>query len=62
MKNSKVLAIALGLPSSILGVSFFSLFLSDEGYITVDQATYIILANIFLHLFWMIKYANKKSD
>lgn len=62
MPNSKVLAIALGLPSSILGVSFFSLHLKEKGYITGDHSTYLILANIFVHLFWLVKYADKKSD
>ena len=62
MKNSKVLGIAIGLPISILSVSFFSLHLNEKGYISRDQVTYIILGNIFIHLFWMVKYANKKSD
>ena len=62
MDNKKVLGLAVGLPSSILGVSFFSLHLEEKGYISTDQATYIILTNIFIHLFWMVKYANKRSN
>jgi hypothetical protein len=62
MKTRKVLAIAVGLPSSILAVSAFAIFLKNKEIITNNQSIGIIIINIFLQLFLMVVYANKKSN
>jgi hypothetical protein len=62
MKTRKVLAIAVGLPSSIIAVSAFAIYLKDKELITSIQSIAIIVTNIFLQLFLMVVYANKKSD
>jgi hypothetical protein len=62
MKTRKVLAIAVGLPSSIIAVSAFAIYLEDNEIISSVQSMLIIVINIFIQLFLMVIYANKKSS
>ncbi len=62
MKKSKLLAIAVGLPSSIIGVTMFAFYLEKNKYIGSLQMVGIIVINIFVQLYFLVLYANKKSN
>lgn len=59
---AKVLGLAVGLPSSILGVFAFAYFLIEKGYVSPAIGLGLILAIIAYTFYLMIKYANKKQD
>lgn len=56
----KVVGLAVGLPSSILGVFGFVYFLIHKDYISPMVGLALILAIIAYTFFLMLKYANKK--
>jgi hypothetical protein len=56
----KVVGLAVGLPSSILGVFAFVYFLIHENYITPVVGLLLIILIIAYTFFLMLKYANKK--
>lgn len=56
----KVVGLAVGLPSSILGVFGFVYFLIHKEYISTAVGLSLILTIIFYTFYLMIKYANKK--
>ena len=56
----KIVALAVGLPSTILGVFFFIYFLMENKYISTELALILILLFV-AHIFYlMIRYAIKK--
>ncbi len=56
----KVLGLAVGLPSSILGVFAFVYFLIDKNYISSTTGLLLIVAIIAYTFYLMLRYANKK--
>ena len=56
----KVVGLAVGLPSSILGVFGLIYFLTEENIISNGMGLIIILAIIGYTFFLMIRYATKK--
>ncbi len=59
---AKVVALAVALPSNILGCAYFSMLLEEKGYISSSLSMILILLIIFINFFWMIRYAIKKSN
>jgi hypothetical protein len=62
MNKSKLVAIAVGLPTSIIGVTMFAFYLEENKYIGSLQMVSIIVINIFVQLYLLVIYANKKSS
>lgn len=56
----KIVGLAIGLPSSILGVFFLMYFLIENKYISTTTGLITILILITYTFFLMVKYANKK--
>jgi hypothetical protein len=56
----KILALAIGLPSSILGVFFLMYFLIERNIISPATGLITIVVLIAYTFFMMVKYANKK--
>lgn len=56
----KVLGLAVGLPSSILGVFALAYFLIEKKYMSTEFGLGLILTIIFYTFYLMIRYANKK--
>lgn len=57
---AKVLGLAVGLPSSILGVFGFVYFLIHKDLISTGVGLGLIIAIIFYTFYLMLRYANKK--
>lgn len=57
-----IVALALGLPSNILGCAYISMLLEQKGYISSSLSMILILLVIFINFFWMIRYAIKKTN
>ena len=56
----KILGLAIGLPSSILGTFFLMYFLIENKYISPLVGLSIILLIVGYTFFLMVRYANKK--
>jgi hypothetical protein len=56
----KVVGLAVGLPSSILGVFALVYFLIHKDYLSTEFGLVLILTIIFYTFYLMIRYANKK--
>ena len=56
----KILGLAIGLPSSILGVFFLMYFLIENNYISSTVGLIVIVLIITYTFVLMVKYANKK--
>jgi len=57
-----VVAIAVALPSNILGCAYLAMLLNENGYISSNVSMVLILLIIFVNFFWIIRYAIKKSN
>ena len=56
----KAVGLAVGLPSSMLGVFSFAYYLVSKSIISMELALVIFLSIIFYTFYMMIRYANKK--
>lgn len=59
---AKIVAIAVGLPTNILGCAYVSMLLQEKGYISSSLSMILILLIIFINFYWMIRYAIKKTN
>lgn len=58
----KVVGLAVGLPSSILGVFGAIYFLMNKNYISTGVGLILIVSIIAYTFYLMIRYATKKQD
>ena len=56
----KVLGIAVGLPSSILGVFFIVYYLVSKDILSSELALILILAIVGYSFYLMLRYANRR--
>jgi uncharacterized membrane protein (UPF0136 family) len=61
-KWAKVLAFALSLPSSILGMAFFSMYLVEHNILSKGWAFGLFLAVVINTILLMVIYAYKNKD
>ena len=57
-----VLGLALGLPSTILGVSLGILYLIKHNFISKNSGIFLIIAVVANTFFLMIKYTKRNED